>query len=202
MQVLTHSLVHTYTDSHILCGWGMWVDVFMHAHLCVNVHVCGERIECLVSSSLSSILFFWDRVFRCTRAYLFSWTRWPTVSEFSPSLPPQGWGYRPSRYCTQLSRWVLVIWTQGPMLVQQAWTDRAISPSLRAHTVNRWVQNSVTYLVWKNAILFLILKNVRVCKELDFGHALFSKKIKSATCWQHLSPHYLCAAFLSEAVHF
>lgn len=31
---------------------------------------------------------------------------------------------------------------------------------------------------------------------MDFGHVLFSKKIKSATCWQHLSPNYLCTHFL------
>lgn len=28
------------------------------------------------------------------------------------------------------------------------------------------------------------------------------RKIKSATCWQHLAPNYLCAAFPSDAVRF
>lgn len=92
----------------------------------------------------------------CPSSYFFE-TGSPTVSEVTyparqgdndlSTLPISsfpGLGFRPSNYCCQLG--------------QQA-CYRVIFPSLWAYIeLNSWVQNSISYLVWKNEVLFLLLK--------------------------------------------
>lgn len=165
---------------------------------CGRVHACTSVCEwaCMWRKKPMS-----DFSPLCPSSYFFE-TGSPTVSEVTyparqgdndlSTLPISafpGLGFRPSNYCCQLG--------------QQAcyWV---IFPSLWAYIeLNSWVQNSISYLVWKNEVLFLLLKKCTCFfKEWILAMCFSVRKIESATCWQHLSPNYLCAAFPSDAVRF
>lgn len=91
IQVHKHTLSYTPT----LCEWRVHVDMFMRAHLYMDVHVCGRRNPCQVSPLFVICLIFLRRGLPRYQSLLIQLDRVTMISVLSPSLPSQDWGSDP-----------------------------------------------------------------------------------------------------------